>query len=98
TLDNTRPGKTTAPVVTGLQPGSVASDATVTSAASSGPVQPHDAAPGDHKHNAVATDNAKTAASDTGTPATQPGAAAPQHPASTADAAAAQSQIGQPDN
>jgi flagellar hook-length control protein FliK len=98
TLDNTRPGKTTPPVVTGLQPGSVAPDATVTSAASSDPVQPHDAAPGDHKHSAVTTDNAKTAASDNGTPATQPGAAAPQHPASPAKAAAAQPQIGQPDS
>jgi flagellar hook-length control protein FliK len=96
THDNTWSGKTPAPAVTGLQAGPVASDVTVT--ASGGPVQPHDATPGDHKHNAVATDDAKTTASNTSVPPTQPGATAPQHPASAVDAAAAQPQIGQPDS
>jgi flagellar hook-length control protein FliK len=95
TLDSTRPGKSTAPIATTLQPGPETSDVTVTPDAP-GPVQPHDATPGVHKHNAADTDNAKTAAPDTGAPPTQP--APPHHPASTADAAAAaQPQPGQPD-
>jgi flagellar hook-length control protein FliK len=98
TPDNAQPGKTIASAMTGLQPGPIASDVTATSAASGNPVAPHDATPGDHKHDAVATDSTKTTASDTGTLATQPGAAAPQHSAQATDAAVPQQQPGQPDS
>jgi flagellar hook-length control protein FliK len=91
TPDNAQPGKqqakTTASVMTGLQPGLMPPDATAPSVASGGPVAPHAAAVGDHKHDAVASDGAKTASSDTGTLATPPGAATPQHSAQTATAA-----------
>ncbi|MEH6951464.1 flagellar hook-length control protein FliK [Nitrobacter sp. NHB1] len=91
-------GKTTASVMTGLQPGLMPPDVTAPPAASGNPVAPHDAAVGDHKHDAVASDGAKTASSDTGTLATQPGAAAPQHSAQATDATAPQLQPGQTDS
>ncbi|ABE61581.1 flagellar hook-length control protein [Nitrobacter hamburgensis X14] len=98
TPDTTQPGKTTASVMTGLQPGLMPPDVTAPPAASGNPGAPHAAAASDHKHDAVATDGAKTASSDTGTLATQPGAAAtPQHSAQTADAAP-QPQPGQTDS
>jgi hypothetical protein len=97
TPDNAQPGKMTASVVNGFQPEPTAPDVTATSAAAGGPGAPHDATPGDHKRDAVATDSAKTIASDTGPLATQPGAAAPQHPAQATDATAPQPQPGQTD-
>jgi flagellar hook-length control protein FliK len=54
--------------------------------------------PNDHKHDAVATDGAKTASSDTGALPQQPGAAAPQHSAQATDASAPQPQPGQIDS
>jgi flagellar hook-length control protein FliK len=91
TPDTTQPGKqpskTTASVMTGLQPGLMPPDVTAPPAASGNPGAPHNTATSDHKHDAVATDGAKTASSDTGTLATPPGAATPQHSAQTATAA-----------
>lgn len=98
TPDNAQPAKTTSSVTTGLQPGPAAADLTATSAPSGSPAASHDATAGDHKHDAVATDSAKTASSDAGTLATQPGAAAPQHSARATDAAAPQPQPGQTDS
>ena len=98
TSDNAQPAKTTSSVTTGLQPGPAAADLTATSAPSVSPAASQDATAGDHKHDAVATDSAKTASSDAGTLATQPGAAAPQHSARATDAAAPQPQPGQTDS
>ncbi|WP_425908074.1 flagellar hook-length control protein FliK [Nitrobacter sp. TKz-YC02] len=95
TLDNAPSGRTAASAPTGIQPEPEASDLTTPSAASGNPSSPEAKLP-DHGHDAAATAGAKTAASDTGTPETQPGAAMPQHPAQTADAAVApQPQAGQ---
>ncbi|OPH84073.1 flagellar hook-length control protein FliK [Nitrobacter vulgaris] len=96
TLDNAPSGRTAASISTGIQPGPEASDLTTPSAASGNPSSPEAKLP-DHKHDAAATAGTKTAASDTGTPETQPGAAMPQHPAQAADAAAVapQPQAGQ---
>jgi flagellar hook-length control protein FliK len=95
TADNAQPAKTAASVMTGLQPPPTTSDASAPSAASASPNAPHDATLGEHKHDASASDSTAPAPSDTGTPATQQGAAAPQHSAQATDANAAQPQ---PDN
>jgi chemotaxis protein MotD len=94
--DNAQPARTAASVMTGLQPQPTTSDASAPAAAAASPNVPHDATPGDRKHDAVAADGTKTAASDTGAPAAQPGATAAQHRAAAADAA--QPQPGQPDS
>lgn len=95
TLDNAPPGRTTASVSTGVRPGPEAPVLTTPPAAGGNPVPSHDDAPGDRKHDAVAADGAKTASPDSGTSATQPGAAASQHPAHALDVAAPQPQPGQ---
>jgi flagellar hook-length control protein FliK len=95
TADNAQPAKAAASIMTGLQPSPTTWDASAPSAASASPNASHDAPPGDHKHNAVSSDSTKAASSDTGTPATQQGAAAPQHSGQASDAGAPQPQ---PDN
>ncbi|MBN9149459.1 MULTISPECIES: flagellar hook-length control protein FliK [unclassified Nitrobacter] len=95
TPDNAQPARTAASVMTGLQPQPTTSDASAPAAAAS-PNVPHDATPGDRKHDAAAADGTKTAASDTDAPAAQPGATAAHHPAAAVDAA--QPQPGQPDS
>ncbi len=95
TLDNVPSGRTAASVSTGVQSGPESPVLTTPPAAGGDPVSSPDAAPGDRKHDAVAADGAKIASPDSGTPATQPGAAASQHPAHALDVAAPQPQPGQ---